>query len=617
MKKVSRNFSIGKKLGFLLTISIILVVLIAVLFSSLEFIRLMKDQANVQAIKGVEGLSQQIDSKKENAKDIAVLLSTNKQIINAVNRQDTPELGKEVAKITKNINMDFMVFTDANGVVLFRSNDVAKYGDNITKQDSVKNALSGKEVVFVEKGLDAPLLISAGYPIRNDSGKIIGAVSTGYRLDKNDLLDECKVVLQTDLTIFCDNIRISTTIENNGARVIGTELAPAIANVVLNQKKDYSGEAEIIGQNYITYYLPILDSGNNAIGVLFAGRSMAQFNSDLQGIIVTIVIISAIAILAVVVLSLLFVRGFISKPLQKTMKLANELSEGDLENEILIKNKDEIGDLAKILDVNVRDAFRKIEKARIDINNASNQVASGTQQLSDGSQLLSSGATQQASSLQELTASVAEIAEQSDHNAKSANKANKLSMEARDYATEGNVLMNNMQKAMADINKSSMDISKIIKVIDDIAFQTNILALNAAVEAARAGVHGKGFAVVAEEVRNLAAKSATAAKETTVLIEDSITNVNSGTDIADKTAESLRIIVTTIGEAVTLVGEIASSSSEQASAVMQINSALDQLSKVVQVNSATAEETAASSEELSGQAELLKDMVRMLKIGND
>jgi methyl-accepting chemotaxis protein len=209
---------------------------------------------------------------------------------------------------------------------------------------------------------------------------------------------------------------------------------------------------------------------------------------------------------------------------------------------------------------------------------------------------------------------VEEISSQTDINAKNASQANDLAVNAKSYAVQGNSQMKEMLKAMDEINEASANISKVIKVIDDIAFQTNILALNAAVEAARAGQHGKGFAVVAEEVRNLAARSANAAKETTEMIEGSIKKAEGGTKIAKETAEALQKIVTEIEKVAALVNDIAVASNEQAMGISQVNQGIMQVSQVVQSNSATSEEGAAASEELSSQAILLKDMVSRYKL---
>lgn len=302
----------------------------------------------------------------------------------------------------------------------------------------------------------------------------------------------------------------------------------------------------------------------------------------------------------------------IAAPIAESSQVLREFAKGNLTVSMQGEYKGEYNSIKASLNAAITAFYALIG----DINIAADQVAAGSRQVSDASQSLSQGAAEQASSVEELQASIISIAEQTKKNAAGASAASTLALTAQEKAGLGNGKMDEMTMAMQKIDESSASISKIIKVIDDIAFQTNILALNAAVEAARAGQYGKGFAVVAEEVRNLAAKSAQAAKETTALIENSMTRVQSGTKIAKETAEMLNLISESIKKSAGLVGEIASASNSQANAITEIDRGISQVSSVVQTNSATSEESAASSEELSGQAETLKQMVGRFIINN-
>lgn len=289
-------------------------------------------------------------------------------------------------------------------------------------------------------------------------------------------------------------------------------------------------------------------------------------------------------------------------------EIAERIAVGDLTADVKTNGEKDV--LGNALD----DLIRENNKMLSNIRESTMQVTVGADQVSDASQALAQGATEQASATQQINASMSEIAEKTKVNVDQVNTANDLVESMGQEARSINERMSEMMEAMSNINESSENISKIIKVIDDIAFQTNILALNAAVEAARAGVHGKGFAVVAEEVRNLAGKSASAASETAGLIEDSIHKVQLGSKLAEETNESLAGIMEKIEQVVDLTHSIATASNDQATAVTQIDQAINQVSQVTQTNSATSEQCAAASDELSNQAATLRGLVGNYKL---
>ena len=290
------------------------------------------------------------------------------------------------------------------------------------------------------------------------------------------------------------------------------------------------------------------------------------------------------------------------------------MSNGDLTKES--KNSSEyVGDYHKIyqcmdeLTCGLREVITQIDVA-------ASQVSSGAEQVSSGAQTLSQGTTEQASSIEQLAASINDISHQVKLNAENADKARIESNNVNNEVQSSNEQMIEMNKAMDMISVKSDEIGQIIKVIEDIAFQTNILALNAAVESARAGAAGKGFAVVADEVRNLAHKSSEAAKSTAALITDALNAVNNGVDISNKVKNSIDKINQEVSQVANRINAIADASDSQSTAIEQITIGIDQISCVIQNNSATAQESAAASEELAGQAEMMKSCVSVFQFGD-
>jgi methyl-accepting chemotaxis protein len=284
------------------------------------------------------------------------------------------------------------------------------------------------------------------------------------------------------------------------------------------------------------------------------------------------------------------------------------VADGDYRSSIRVRSDKDI------MNRSINTVIEKNNKMLLEIKEASAQVSAGAGQIATGAQSLASGSSEQAATLEEFSASISEVLSRSEENTEKAQEAFDDVQLAGKHMAASMGSMNSMTEAMQDINESSNNIAKVIKVIDDIAFQTNILALNAAVEAARAGQHGKGFAVVADEVRNLASKSAEAAKETAVLIESSTQKVTEGNSIAARTSESLMSVDEIAGKNAVSMQAISDASRRQSQSISEITKGMNQISDVVQANSATAEESAAAAQELSAQANMLENILSQFRL---
>jgi len=288
--------------------------------------------------------------------------------------------------------------------------------------------------------------------------------------------------------------------------------------------------------------------------------------------------------------------------------LANDLADGNYTVSMQVRGNQDL------MNIDLNKMLAQANHVLHEIGDGIKQVADSSGEVASTAQSLASGAQSAAASLEQITASMNEIGGQTQKNAKDASESRDLALNASKAAAEGQTAMKDMTEAMEHITKNSAEIQRVIKVIDDIAFQTNLLALNAAVEAARAGQHGKGFAVVAEEVRNLAARSAKAARETSELIAKSVHEIERGDAVAARTAEVLNTIVEEVKQTTDLIVGIATASNEQAVGVNQVTIGLHQIDSVTQQNTTSAEESANTANEMNTMAANLQKLVSQFKL---
>lgn len=487
-------------------------------------------------------------------------------------------------------------------------------------------------------------VVSIVRTVKDETGKDIGAAGIDVTIGAIGEMMESHKIGTTGYHNLIDGNGIF--VYHPSADIVGTHVNDAIGDTVLKQKILGHEQGQVIysdpdGVKKVGYITNIESTGWTILTNIDY-KEMAASYTNLRTILVGVFLLAFIILMGI---TQVMIKNIL-KPLAELNVITDEIASGNLNVTMDVKSDTEIGvvadyigktvtrlngyieEISQVLekmaqgDMRIRltkeysGEFAPIKHALEDIgrsfnhtlsmiNQSSEQVNQGASHVASGAQALASGSTEQASSLQELTAQVEMISAQSQNNAQSASTAKKLAEESGEEVERGNAHMDHMLKAMDEISQSSEEINKIIKVIDDIAFQTNILALNAAVEAARAGEAGRGFAVVADEVRNLAARSAEAAQQTQVLISESVENSLAGLSTAKETAESLSKISEKVIETSSIIDVIEELSRSQAMTIIEINTGLNQVATVVQSNAATAEESSAASEELSAQSALL------------
>jgi len=456
-------------------------------------------------------------------------------------------------------------------------------------------------ITLVQVGREARKVVLTETP--EDTEKSAAAIAKGFDTLKRQL-DEAAATLITE--------------EGQANIAVVTDTLPeyqsAISDIVSNKRAGREQEA----RDGLKLLPGIGDKMEAAMETVAGSKETlaVESNSEADQIYASSssLMIGAIVIAVVFGLGLgYFIARVISKPLIEAAAVLQKVAAGDLTQSLDLQTRDEVGQLAASLN----EAVGSMRSALDEVRDSSGSLTSSSAQLASASEQLSEGAQEQAASLEETAASLEQITTTVKQNAENATQANQLAVSSRDAAESGGEVVSATVTAMNEINVASKKIADIIVAIDEIAFQTNILALNAAVEAARAGEQGRGFAVVASEVRSLAQRSATAAKEIKALIQDSVRKVDNGSELVDKSGETLREIIASVKRVTDIVSEIAAASREQSTGIEQVNKAMSQMDEVTQANAAQTEELSSTAQSMAGHADQLQVMVSRFQLGGD
>ncbi len=554
----------GKIVG-LIVLSVLIISISIFGLTYYQTMRGLDEQSQNEVLMRAEAVQAYLEDLKEKAAGIAYLIATRPDVASAIKSGDAAHLQRTGEEILKKTGFGLVTFTDREGNVVARGHSTSA-GDNIAAQGGVKKALAGESSAGMEEGKVVQFSVSATSPVQ--AGEVVGTVAVGVDLSSdNRFVDEMKKDFGVECTIFYGDTRVSTTILKDGKRAVGTKMDnPEVIETVLKKGQRFLKRNEILGKDYNTGYWPIKNTEGKISGMLFVGKDREGANRNFRGMVWGFLAASLIIGSAMVVAGLLIARS-ITRPIRKVSNLLNE---------------------------------------------SFDQIASASSQVSAASQHLAEGASQQASSLDHITASMKEISELTDKSIENVNEVTRSGEVTAQGMKKSNKSLKSTTECMKQIADDGEKTAKIVKTIDEIAFQINLLALNAAVEAARAGEAGAGFAVVAEEVRNLAQRSAAAAKDTETLLGETLKHIHEGSGLVAKAVEDFYQMGEDAKKTTIYINEINRSSREQAKSIVRVDEAVRNMNQITQQTASSAEESASASEEMNAQSENMKSVIAEL-----